>query len=107
MVFDKVREALEGDTYRGSVLRHELIAKDFECGTHATSLQAVARYFEHSRFRMLRHGCLADAFKLAARVPLRAQVVQMAIRLKPLQKYKIRTWLQHVGTRHVLLSHTL
>lgn len=108
LVFDKVREALEGDTYRGSVVRQELISKDFECGSYATSVQTIARYFEHSRFRMLQQGCLADAFKLSdQRVALRAQVVHIAICLRPLQTYRLLTWLEKVGTRAVTLSHAI
>jgi len=107
LVFDRVRQALEGDTYWGSVVRSELSAKDFDCGSHATCLQAVARYFEHSRYRMLFHGCLSGASASASRVAVRAQVVQVAMRLKPLQQYKMRTWLEHVGNRNVLLGHAI
>jgi len=107
LVFDKVREALEGDTYWGSVVRSELMAKDFDCGSSATSLQAIAQYFQHSRFRMLWHGCLAEASAKCSRVSLRAQVVTMAIPLQPLQKYKLKTWLESVSQHSVVLSHTI
>jgi len=107
IVFDEVRKALERETYWGSVVRSDLVAKAFECGTYATTMFTVARYFEHSRYRLLHNGCLADAMSQAHHVALRAQVVQLAERLEPLTRYLMRAWLEHVGRHAVVVGHAI
>ena len=102
-----MRKALEGDTYWGSVVRQELVAKAYECGTHSATLVTVARYFEHSRFRLLRNGCLADATAQASRVVLRAQVLQLAGRLEAMATYQLRAWVERVGRRTVVVGHAV
>lgn len=105
IIFDEVRKALEGDTYWGSVVRSEVQTKGFECGSWSTALQTVSRFFEHSRFRMLINGCLAEASEKSERIALRAQVIKLAKLLSPMEKYQIRTWLQSVGERSVVVGH--
>lgn len=107
LVFDEVRKAVEGDTYWGSVIRSELIAKAFECGTSSTTLVSAARFFQHSRYRLIQNGCLADAAACCGRVLLRSQVLQLAGNLKPLVEYELRTWLQQVESSSVMVGHTI
>merc|ERR1711908_147233 len=106
-VFDAVRKALEGDTYYGAVVRGELLAKSFECGTHSTTLVSVSKYFEHSRFRMLRNGILADAAQKCHRVALRSQTLQVYTTLLPLAAYRARAWIERVDNRAVIVGHIL
>ncbi|CAJ1393802.1 unnamed protein product [Effrenium voratum] len=106
-VFDEVRKALEGDAYWGSVIRSELIAKAFECGTSSSTMVSLARFFEHARFRLVQKGCLADAAASSAQVVLRSQSLQLASTLQPLVHYDLRTWLEEVRMHSVLLGHTI
>eukprot|EP00931_Biecheleriopsis_adriatica_P119715 TRINITY_DN94922_c0_g1_i1.p1 TRINITY_DN94922_c0_g1~~TRINITY_DN94922_c0_g1_i1.p1 ORF type:complete len:539 (-),score=109.80 TRINITY_DN94922_c0_g1_i1:34-1650(-) len=107
LVFDEVRKALEGDTYWGSVLRSEIVAKAYECGSFSTTLVSLAQFFQHSRFRLVQKGCLADAAAKAERVVLRAQVLQLAARLEPMARYQIRSWLEKVGRHSVVIGHAI
>lgn len=107
LVFDEVRKAMEGDTYWGSVIRSELIAKAFECGTSSTTMVSAARFFQHSRYRLIQNGCLADAAAACGRVLLRSQVLQLAGHLQPLVEYELRTWLQQVEISSVMVGHTI
>mmetsp|Transcript_94812 Transcript_94812/g.271935 ORF Transcript_94812/g.271935 Transcript_94812/m.271935 type:complete len:527 (-) Transcript_94812:72-1652(-) len=107
VVFDEVRKALEGDIYWGSVVRSGPLAKAYECGTHSTTLMSAARYFEHSRFRLLHNGCLADNTHAAERVALQAQVVRVLERIQPLRRYELCTWVEDVGRRAVVVGHAL
>lgn len=106
LVFDEVRKAVEGDTYWGSVIRSELIAKAFECGTSSTTLVSAARFFQHSRYRLIQNGCLADA-AACGRVLLRSQVLQLQGNLKPLVEYELRSWLQQVESSSVMVGHSI
>lgn len=105
VIFDEVRQALEGDTYWGSVVRSEVVTKGYECGTWSTALVTVAQFFEHSRFRMLVNGCLGQASQKCEKVALRAQVLKLAHLLEPQKKYQIRTWLESVRERSVVVGH--
>lgn len=106
-VFDEVRKAVEGDTYWGSVIRSEFIAKAFECGSESRTLISLARYFEHARYRLVQKGCLADAAAKVDRIILRSQVLRVLRTLEPLEQYELRTWLDKVRPHSVLVGHTI
>eukprot|EP00928_Gymnodinium_smaydae_P009827 TRINITY_DN1367_c1_g1_i1.p1 TRINITY_DN1367_c1_g1~~TRINITY_DN1367_c1_g1_i1.p1 ORF type:complete len:554 (+),score=116.26 TRINITY_DN1367_c1_g1_i1:96-1757(+) len=107
MVSELLRRRLEGNAYYGSVIRSRYAPKVYECTNHAVSLQSIANFFEHSRYRLLQSGCLQEAAAKAARIVVHAQMLHLEECLAVLQEYEMCAWLEHVGDYSVVLGHSM
>lgn len=123
-IFDAIRQHIEGDQcvtmskvcsssfnvlinhvlrYWGTSFRTLVSVKEYECGSSATDLLSLCRFFDHGRMRMFRNGCLENTLASGVSCVIRAQAVQLTWPLVAHTKLIVRTSVGQVGTTSVTL----